>query len=124
MTNILFMGNYLPSKLTIIFSLLIILSGCSSAKKIAGENYLLEKNVIFKNNQELINDPLKFLLVNQPNKKILGIPFKRNIYSLAGTKPDSVFNDWLYKKPKIKKRLDKWLSPKTSKGIGAIQIWF
>ena len=118
------MGNYLPSKLTIIFSLLIILSGCSSAKKIAGENYLLEKNMIFKNNQELINDPLKFLLVNQPNKKILGIPFKRNIYSLAGTKPDSVFNDWLYKKPKRKKRLDKWLSPKQVKELGRYKSGF
>lgn len=103
---------------------MIILSGCSSAKKIAGKNHLLEKNVIFKNNQELINDPIKFLLVNQPNKKILGIPFKRNIYSLAETKPDSIFNDWLYKKPKRKKRLDKWLSPKQVKELGRYKSGF
>ena len=118
------MGNYLHSKLTIIFSLLIIFNGCSSTKKIAGDNYLLEKNVIFKNNQELTNDPIKYLLVNQPNKKILGIPLKRNIYSLAETKPDSVFKHWLYKKTKRKKRLDKWLSPKQVKELGRYKSGF
>ena len=108
----------MPSKLAIIFILLMILNGCAGAKKIPGDQYLLEKNTIFKNNQELTNDPIKFLLMDQPNKKLLGIPFKRNIYSLAGSNPDSVFNDWLYRKEKRKKRLDNWLSPKQVKELG------
>ena len=99
--------------------MLIIISGCVGAKKIAGDSYLLEKNTIFKNNQELPNDPIKFLLVDKPNKKILGIPVKRNIYySLAGSNSDSLFNEWLGRKEKEKKRLNNWLSPKTGKGIG------
>ena len=95
----------------------LFMIGCSSAKKIAGEKYLLEKNVILKNNQELINDPVRFLLVDQPNSKVLGIPFKRNLYHLAGSNPDSVFNNWLYKKPNRKRRLDQWLSPKQVKEL-------
>ena len=112
------MGNIMPSKLAIIFIMLMILSGCAGAKKIAGDRYLLEKNTIFKNNQELSNDPIKFLLVDHPNKKILGIPLKRNLYSLAGSNPDSVFNKWLYKKKNRKKRLDNWFSPKQVKELG------
>ncbi len=112
------MDNIMPSKLAIIFILLLILNGCAGAKKIAGDPYMLDKNVIFKNNQELSNDPIKFLLVDQPNKKLLGIPFKRNIYSLAGSNPDSVFNDWLSRKEKRKKLLYNWLSPKQVKELG------
>ena len=112
------MGNIMPSKLAIIFILLMTLSGCAGAKKIAGDRYLLEKNTIFKNKKELTNDPIRFLLVDQPNRKILGIPFKRNLYSIAGSNPDSVFNHWLYKKKKRKKSLDNWLSPKQVKELG------
>ena len=102
----------------------MILNGCAGAKKIAGDQYLLEKNTIFKNNQELTNDPIKLLLVDQPNKKLFGIPFKRNIYSLSGSNPDSVFNYWLYRKEKRKKRLDNWLSPKQVKELGRYKTSF
>ena len=111
------MGNITPPKLTIIFILLMTLNGCGSAKKNMGEKYFLEKNIIFKNNQELINDPIKFLLVDQPNKKVFGIPIKRNLYNLAVSNPDSNFNDWLYRKEKRKKHLDNWLSPKQVKEL-------
>ena len=112
------MVNIIPSKLAIIFIMLIIISGCVGAKKIAGDSYLLEKNTIFKNNQELPNDPIKFLLVDKPNKKILGIPVKRNIYSLASSNSDSLFNEWLGRKENRKKRLNNLLSPKQVRELG------
>ena len=112
------MVNIIPSKLAIIFIMLTIISGCVGAKKIAGDSYLLEKNTIFKNNQELPNDPIKFLLVDKPNKKILGIPVKRNIYSLAGSNSDSLFNEWLGRNENRKKRLNNWLSPKQVRELG------
>ena len=118
------MGNYLPSKLTIIFSLLIILSGCSSAKKIAGENYLLEKNVIFKNNQELINDPLKFLLVNQPNKKNPRYSFQKKHLQSCRNQTRFCIQRLVVQKAQNKEAFRQMAFPKTSKGIGAIQIWF
>ena len=56
---------------------------------------------------------IKFLLVDKPTKSNSGIPVKRNIYSLAGSNSDSLFNEWLGRKEKNrKKRLNNLLSPK------------
>ena len=57
-------------------------------------------------------------MVDKPNKKILGIPVKRNIYSLAGSNSDSLFNEWLGRKENRKKRLNNWLSPKQVRELG------
>jgi outer membrane protein assembly factor BamA len=122
--NILFMGQNIPSKLTIIFVLLIVLYGCRSAKEIAGDRYLLEKNIVYKNQKELTNDPVKLLLVDKPNKKILGYPLKMQLYSLASPDPEADFNRWLHKKPKRLNRLQGWLSPKQVKELGKIKTGF
>ncbi|MAM15719.1 MAG: hypothetical protein CMC10_00275 [Flavobacteriaceae bacterium] len=100
------------SKLTILFLLLIFFEACKTINEIAGENYLLEKNIIIKNNEELINDPIRFLSLDKPNKRILGIPFKLYLHEMASEKPDSVFEEWLRRKSKRKKLLNKILSPK------------
>ena len=118
------MGNFITIKLAIIFISIIILYGCSSAKKIAGKNYLLEKNIIFKNKEDFSNNPIKFLILDQPNKKLLNIPLKRNLYAMAGSNPDSVFNHWLNKREKRKKLLYKWLSPKQIKELGRYKSGF
>ena len=59
------------SKLIILFLLLIFFEACKTINEIAGENYLLEKNIILKNKEELINDPIRFLSLDKPNKKFL-----------------------------------------------------
>ena len=100
------------SKLTILFLLLIFFEACKTINEIAGENYLLEKNIILKNNEELINDPIRFLSLDKPNKRILGIPFKLHLHEMASEKPDSIFEEWLRRKSKRKKLLNKILSPK------------
>ncbi len=100
------------SKLTILFLLLIFFEACKTINEIAGENYLLEKNIILKNNEELINDPIRFLSLDKPNKRILGIPFKLYLHEMASEKPDSIFEDWLRRKSKRKKLLNKILSSK------------
>ena len=100
------------SKLIILFLLLIFFEACKTINEIAGENYLLEKNIILKNNEELINDPIRFLSLDKPNKKILGIPFKLYLHEMASEKPDSIFEEWLRRKSKRKKLLNKILSPK------------
>ena len=100
------------SKLTILFLLLIFFEACKTISEIAGENYLLEKNIILKNNEELINDPIRFLSLDKPNKRILGIPFKLYLHEMASEKPDSIFEEWLRRKSKRKKLLNKILSSK------------
>ena len=88
------------------------LQACKSINEIAGNKYLLEKNIISKNNEELINHPIKFLAVDKPNKKTLGIPFKLYLHQMAIEKPDSVFDEWLERKSKRKKKLNNLLSLK------------
>ena len=100
------------SKLTILFLLLIFFEACKTISEIAGENYLLEKNIILKNNEELINDPIRFLSLDKPNKRILGIPFKLYLHEMASEKSDSIFEEWLRRKSKRKKLLNKILSSK------------
>ena len=100
------------SKLTILFLILIFFEACKTINEIAGENYLLEKNIILKNNEELINDPIRFLSLDKPNKRILGIPFKLYLHEMASEKPDSIFEEWLRRKSKRKKLLNKILSSK------------
>ena len=100
------------SKLTILFLLLIFFEACKTINEIAGENYLLEKNIILKNDEELINDPIRFLSLDKPNKRILGIPFKLYLHEMASEKPDSIFEEWLRRKSKRKKLLNKILSSK------------
>ena len=99
-------------KLTILFLLLIFFEACKTINEIAGENYLLEKNIILKNNEELINDPIRFLSLDKPNKRILGIPFKLYLHEMASEKSDSIFEEWLRRKSKRKKLLNKILSSK------------
>ena len=99
-------------KLTILFLTIMSLQACKSINEIAGNKYLLEKNIISKNNEELINDPIKFLAVDKPNKKTLGIPFKLYLHQMAIEKPDSVFDEWLERKSKRKKKLNNLLSLK------------
>ena len=96
-------------KLTILFVTIIYLQACKSINEISVNKYLLEKNIISKNNEELINDPIKFLAVDKPNKKTLGIPFKLYFHQMAIEKPDSVFDDWLERKSKLKKKLNNLL---------------
>ena len=100
------------SKLTILFLLLIFFEACKTINEIAGEKYLLEKNIIIKNNEELINDPIRFLSLDKPNKRILGIPFKLHLHEMASEKPDSIFEEWLRRKSKRKKLLNKIFSSK------------
>ena len=64
--------------------------GCSVVKNLNENEYLLEKNIILKDQKELINNPEYLLLKGSPNKKILGIPFQNHLYSLSTSKSDSI----------------------------------
>ena len=64
--------------------------GCSIVKNLNENEYLLEKNIILKDQNELINDPEYLLLKGNPNKKILGIPFQNHLYNLSTSKSDSI----------------------------------
>lgn len=85
---------------------------CSSTKNIAPSQSVLVREAFLKNGTLLKRDLAKQLSVPPPNTKVFGIPFKLHIYNLAKENPDSLFNDWLNKKPKRNERLTKIYSKK------------
>ena len=85
---------------------------CSSTKNIAPSKSVLAREVFLKNGTPLKRDLAKQLSVSPPNAQVFGIPVKLHIYNLAKENPDSLFNDWLNKKPKRFERLTKIYSEK------------
>ena len=85
---------------------------CSSTKNIAPSQSVLVREAFLKNGTLLKRDLAKQLSVPPPNTKVFGIPVKLHIYNLAKENPDSLFNDWLNKKPKRNERLTKIYSKK------------
>ena len=85
---------------------------CSSTKNIAPSQSVLVREVFLKNGTPLKRDLAKQLSVSPPNAQVFGIPVKLHIYNLAKENPDSLFNDWLNKKPKRFERLTKIYSEK------------
>ena len=85
---------------------------CSSTKNIASSQSVLVREAFLKNGTLLKRDLTKQLSVSPPNTKVFGIPVKLHIYNLAKENPDSLFNDWLNKKPKRNERLTKIYSEK------------
>ena len=63
---------------------------CSAVKNLNENEYLLEKNIILKDQEELLNNTPYLLLKGKPNKKIVGIPIQANIYNLSTPKSDSI----------------------------------
>ena len=85
---------------------------CSSTKNIAPSQSVLVREVFLKNGTPLKRDLAKQLSVSLPNTQVFGIPVKLHIYNLAKENPDSLFNNWMNKKPKRFERLTKIYSEK------------
>ena len=85
---------------------------CSSTKNIAPSQSVVVREVFLKNGTPLKRDLAKQLSVSPPNAQVFGIPVKLHIYNLAKENPDSLFNNWMNKKPKRFERLTKIYSEK------------
>ncbi len=75
--------TYLFLKIILIFSILNTLVSCSSTRKLEDDQYLLKKNKIITNNNDISNEIINGLIKQLPNKKFLGIKFKLAFYNLA-----------------------------------------
>jgi outer membrane translocation and assembly module TamA len=100
------------AKLTILFLTALTLFGCSGTRAYRTQQVLIEKNEVYQESQLLKNDPVNFIITTPTNKKFLGIPIKKMLYESAHPEPQKKFEEWLAKKEKRKKRLEKWFSPK------------
>ena len=104
------------SLLLALTSLLFV--GCSSVKRVGDNQYLLTKNTIYLEGEKIRSDQENNLLLQQPNRKLAGVPLRLLLYNLAKDNPDSLYQVWLDKNPKRRERLAKLLSEKQVTRLG------
>ncbi|GMN10504.1 BamA/TamA family outer membrane protein [Croceitalea sp. MTPC9] len=101
-----------------VFLLLLILSSCNAIKKVGEEDFLLTNNTIYADSVKIKKEEVKNLLSQKPNSNLAGYPLRLNLYNLAKENPDSLYQNWLQKKPKRKQRLNSFLSEKQVNRLG------
>ena len=102
----------------IVISIAVALSSCNAVKKVPEDDFLLMENAIYADSVPVKDADVKNLLAQKPNSTILGYPFRLNLYNLAKENPDSLYQDWLERKPKREKRLNSLLSKKQVNRLG------
>ncbi len=106
------------AKLSLFLLLAIISQSCNSLKKIEEDEYLIVKNTILIDSLKINNEDVESLIYQKPNAALLGYPLRLNLYNLAKENPDSLYQNWLHKKPKRRERLTKLLSEKQLDRLG------
>ncbi|WP_035093343.1 translocation and assembly module lipoprotein TamL [Aquimarina macrocephali] len=115
------------TKILLITLTSIFLFSCNAVKRVPEHEYLLKKNQIYVDSAKTKDSKLYNQLYQKPNTKLLGIPIRLHIYNLARINQDSLYQDWLTRKPKRKKRIIKFLSKKQvdrlGVGLSGINEW-
>jgi len=114
------------TKVAFILGVALLLVSCNAVKYVPDDQFLLTKNSITVDGEEISdNEPFSYL-TQRPNTKfpLLGIPVGLHIYNLADPKPDSTFQAWLHKKPRREERLIKFLSQKQLTALDSSYIKF
>ena len=112
------------TKISLFLGLALLIISCDAVKNVPEADYLLTKNNISVDSLENKDSKIKSLLYQQPNKRLLTIPFSLHIYNLADQKPDSTFQNWLHTKPNREKRMVNFYSKKQVDNIAKSYIGF
>ncbi len=107
------------TKILLITLTTVFLFSCNAVKRVQESEYLLEKNQIFVDSIKTNDARLYNLLYQKPNTKLLGMPLRLHIYNLARVNQDSLYQDWLKRKPNREKRIINFLSKKQVNRLGA-----
>ncbi len=111
------MKHFLTKILFITLTTIFLIS-CNAVKRVQDNEYLLEKNQIFIDSVKTNDVKLENQIIQKPNTK-LGIPIRLHIYNLASVNKDSLYQDWLHRKPNREKRMIRFLSKKQVDRLGA-----
>ena len=95
------------TKLFISFLLCLLIIQCSTTKRLPGGQKLLSKQTIIVDDKKINPNRLDYILSNNPNKKIFGLPLKLYLNNLVNQNQDSLFNIWINKNPKKNKIINK-----------------
>ncbi|NND15782.1 MAG: BamA/TamA family outer membrane protein [Eudoraea sp.] len=101
-----------------LFLLSILITSCSTLKRVEEDELLLTKNYLYTDDQRVLDEDIQSLIVQKPNSTVLGYPFRLNLYNLAKPNPDSSYQAWLSKKDKREERLARLLSKKQVGRLG------
>ncbi len=120
------MKHFLTKILFITLTTIFLIS-CNAVKRVPDDEYLLIKNEIFVDSVKTNDIKLENQLYQDPNTKIAGIPLRLHIYNLASVNRDSLYRDWLNRKPNRKKRMVNFFSRKQidrlGTGLSSINKW-
>ncbi len=101
-----------PAKISLLFLTLAFFISCDAVKRVKNDELLLTENTIFLNGEKIKESRIYNQVYQEPNTKLLGSPIRLHFYNLAKQNPDSVFQNWLQKKPNRIKRLENIYSQK------------
>lgn len=76
---------------------IIFFVSCNSTRKLQDNQFLLKRNKIINNNNNISNEIIKGLIKQRPNKKFIGIKFKLGFYNLARKENPKGFSKFLMK---------------------------
>jgi len=105
----------------------IFLISCNAVKRVPEDDYLLENHKIFIDSAKTNDSKLYDQLYQTPNTKLLGSPIRLHIFNAASVNQDSLYKDWLTRKPNREKRMIRFLSKKQvdrlGVGLNGINEW-
>lgn len=97
-----FIGRLTLTKLSFCFFWVVLLSGlflfsCRPTRRLSDGEYLLKKNEVKIDNEEVDKDELEGYIRQKPNRKIFGFyRFHLQVYNIGkGLKPESKMGNWL-----------------------------
>ena len=75
----------------------ILIYSCSSVRKVPKDSYLLKRNEIKINNNQIGKEPILGLIKQKPNKKFLGVKLKLTFYNIAKDYNQKGLSRFLYR---------------------------
>lgn len=96
---------------------------CEATKRVPRGERLLVENKVLVNKKVQKEEEITQIVLQQPNSKVLNIPFSLHIYNLAKPNPDSSFKAKVLYNPKRFKRLSALLSEKQVYRLGE-SFWY
>ncbi len=115
--------KHLLTKISFLFGITLLFVACNSTKRVADDEFLLTENTIETGVDTINANTLKPFLNLKPNSKfIFGMPLKLYVYNWGKPNSDSLFVNWLTKKPKRQKRWTNFLSERQLKNLGEFYV--
>lgn len=113
----------LPAKIPL-FLLVVLLFSCNPVKRVEDGEHLLIKNTLYVDSVKTKDRKVESQYTQQPNATLplIKYPLRLHIYNQAKSKPDSLFYEWLDKKPKREKRMVNFFSKKQTERIGRTYV--